>query len=518
MRRLYFFDTTLRDGEQSLGITLNVREKLDIARQIVKLGVDVIEAGFPASSPGDFEAVRIITREIKGAVICGLSRSVPNDIDLCAEALRGAEYPRIHTGIAVSPIHMEKKLRLSPDQVIEMAVGAVKHAKKYMNDVEFYAEDAFRSNREFLVKILTKVIDAGATVVNIPDTVGYATPWEYGELVSYVKQHVPNIDKVILSIHCHNDLGMATANSLAGIKAGADQIEGTINGIGERAGNTSLEEVIMAIYTQKKDYGVETKINTKEIAATSRLVSLITGVPVPNHKAIVGANAFMHASGIHQDGVLKDTQTYEIIDPEIIGIPRNQIVLTARSGRHALKHRLQELGYVLPDSQLEQVYESFLLLADKKQEIYDEDLHALMGETKAVPKLFRLKNIAVATSGSQSATATVTIAINDQEEVTDAAIGNGPVDAVFKAIDRITGNQAKLEDFSLRSVSRGTEAQGNATVKISSAQNSYIGRGVNTDIITASAQAYLDAVSKLMERERDKNESKADLPDSPHRA
>lgn len=495
-RELYFFDTTLRDGEQSLGITLNVREKLEIAKQIVRLGVNILEAGFPASSPGDFESVKIIAREIKGVTICGLTRCVKKDIDLCAEALKEAEYPRIHTGIAVSPVHMEKKLRLTPEQVIERAVDAVKYAKSYVNDVEFYAEDAFRSDYSFLVRLLEKVITAGATVVNIPDTVGYATPWEFGELIAYVRENVPNIDRAKVSIHCHNDLGMATANSLAGIIAGADQVEGTINGIGERAGNTSLEEVMLAIYTQKERYGINLRVNTREIAATSRLVSTITGVPVPNHKAVVGSNAFVHASGIHQDGVLKETQTYEIIDPEIIGVPRNQIVLTARSGHHALKHRLRELGYSLEDQELDTVYQEFLVLADRKQEVYDEDLHILMGVGIAERSKLRIRNISVVTSGSESATATVTLEC-DGNEITDAAIGNGPVDAVFKAIDRITGNRVKLEDYSLKSVSRGTEAQGNATVRISSDNHQFIGKGISTDIIYASAKAYVDAVSKL---------------------
>jgi 2-isopropylmalate synthase len=495
MRRLDFFDTTLRDGEQSLGITLNVREKTEIARQMVKLGIDVLEAGFPASSPGDFESVKTIAREVKEIVVCGLTRCVEQDIEICAEALKGAANPRIHTGIAVSPIHMEKKLMLKPEQVIERSVASVKLAKKYVGDVEFYAEDAFRSERVFLARLFEKVIEAGATVVNIPDTVGYATPWEFGELVAYIKANVKNIEKVKVSIHCHNDLGMATANSLAGIVAGADQVEGTINGIGERAGNTALEEVMMAIFTQKESYGIELKVDTREIAATSRLVSAITGVPVPGHKAIVGANAFMHASGIHQDGVLKETQTYEIINPEVIGVPRNQIVLSARSGRHALKHRIQELGYNLEDQELDRVYQDFLVLADKKQEVYDEDLHALMGVGMSAPSSMQIRNISVSTTGTDSATATVTLEYQGEEK-TDAAIGNGPVDAVFKAIDRITGNQTKLMDYSLKSISKGTEAQGNATVKIAFADKYYIGKGISTDIIYASAQAYVDAVSK----------------------
>lgn len=502
MRKLYIFDTTLRDGEQSLGITLNINEKLEIARQLVKLGVDIIEAGFPASSPGDLESVRTIAREIKGAVICGLSRAVKQDIDCCAEALREAEQPRIHTGIAVSPVHMEKKLRLTPEQVVETAVEAVKHAKKYVSDVEFYAEDSFRSDPAFLVRILERVIDAGATVVNIPDTVGYATPWQYAELISFLMNNVKNIGSAVVSTHCHNDLGMATANSLAGIKAGVSQVEGTINGIGERAGNTSLEEVIMAVYSQQNIYEVEMGVATREISATSRLVSRITGVPVPNHKAIVGANAFMHASGIHQDGVLKEKNTYEIIDPEIVGVPKNMIVLSARSGRHALRHRLEELGYKPEQYDLETVYKSFLLLADQKKEIFDEDLHVLMGYSEKHNKAMLIKNISVATNGVSMATATITLQLKDKT-ITDAACGNGPVDAVFKAIDRITGTTVKLEDFSLNSVSRGSEALGNAIVKIRTGEAGLVvGSGVSIDVIEASAKAYVDALSKIISYNR----------------
>lgn len=497
MRRLYVFDTTLRDGEQSLGITLNVNEKLEIGRQLVKLGVDIIEAGFPASSPGDLDSVRTIAREVKGAIICGLSRAVERDIDCCAEALREAEQPRIHTGIAVSPVHMERKLRLSPDQVVEAAVAAVKHARKYVEDVEFYAEDAFRSDPPFLARVIEKVIEAGATVVNIPDTVGYATPWEYGELISYVMKNVRNIERAVVSIHCHNDLGMATANSLAGIKAGAGQVEGTINGIGERAGNTSLEEVIMAIYTQRGRYGVETGVNTKEISATSRLVSRITGVPVPSHKAIVGANAFMHASGIHQDGVLKERTTYEIIDPDLIGVPKNRIVLSARSGRHALKHRLEELGYHLGQVDLEVVYQRFLQLADQKREVFDQDLHALMGDAGEESSGIMVKNISVTTTGVSRATATVTLDL-DGDTVTDAACGNGPVDAVFRAVDRLVGERVSLEDYTLKSVSRGREALGDATVKVRYGDAGLVvGRGISTDVIEASARAYANALAKV---------------------
>lgn len=495
MRKLYIFDTTLRDGEQSLGITLNVKEKLAISRQLVKLGVDCIEAGFPASSPGDAESVRTIARQIKGVSICGLTRAVAKDIDVCAEALRDAEQPRIHTGIAVSPLHMEKKLRQSPQQVLETAVAAVKHAKKYVSDVEFYAEDCTRSEPDFLVNVLEGVIDAGATVVNIPDTVGYATPWNYEQFVTYVLTHVKNIDRAIVSIHCHNDLGMATANSLAGIKAGAAQVEGTINGIGERAGNTSLEEVIMAIYSQRSSYGIDlSRIKTKEIAATSRLVSQITGVAIPSHKAIVGANAFMHASGIHQDGVLKSRDTYEIIDPEIVGIPRNMIVLSARSGRHALQHRLEELGYKVLTEDTEEIYKSFLKLADQKGEIFDEDLHVLMGNTAVKYNNIHMIDFTINTDG-ETASASVTMEVNGAV-YSDTSAGNGPIDAIMKAVDRIVGLPVYLEDYSLKSVSHGSKALGDATVKIKYNNSLIIGKGISTNIFEASALAYVNALSK----------------------
>lgn len=496
MRKLYVFDTTLRDGEQSLGITLNVNEKLEVGRQLVRLGVDIIEAGFPASSPGDLESVQTLAQELKGVVICGLTRAVEKDIDLCAEALRKAENPRIHTGIGVSPVHMEKKFRMTPEQIIEQAVSAVKYAKRYVGDVEFYAEDAFRSEPAFLAQVIENVISAGATVVNLPDTVGYANPWEYAELISYVIEHVKNIDHAIVSVHCHNDLGMATANSLAGLKAGASQVEGTINGIGERAGNTSLEEVVMAVYTRRDWYGIESAINTKEIAATSRLVSKITGVPVPDHKAIVGANAFSHASGIHQDGVLKDRGTYEIIQPETIGVPKNTISLTARSGRHALQYCLEELGYRVDGEQLNEVYQKFLQLADRKREVFEQDLYVLMGDSEGGENSLSLQNMSIATSGLDMAMATVSLALQGKE-VTDAACGNGPVDALFNAIDRITGNTAGLEDYSIKSLTRSSEALGEATVKLRYADGHLIvGKGFSTDVIEASAKAYINALNK----------------------
>ncbi|NLN27900.1 MAG: 2-isopropylmalate synthase [Firmicutes bacterium] len=378
MRKLHVFDTTLRDGEQSLPGTLRPEVKLEIARQLVRLGVDVIEAGFPASSPGDMQAVQAIAADVRGVVVCGLTRAVRTDIDKAWEALKRAESPRIHTGIATSPIHMQYKLRKSPDQVLEMAVDAVSYAKRYVSDVEFYAEDATRSDLEFLKRVVSAVIKAGATVINIPDTVGYATPWQFEEMILRLRQEVPELDRVTISVHCHNDLGMATANTLAGIRAGATQVEGTINGIGERAGNAALEEVIMAVYAHRGAYDVRLDVNTREIGTTSRLVAERTGVPVPNYKPVVGANAYSHASGIHQDGVLKKPDTYEIMRPETIGMGRSKIVLTSRSGRHALRARLQQLGYDVQADRLDTLYERFLELADARGLVDDGDLVQLV--------------------------------------------------------------------------------------------------------------------------------------------
>lgn len=378
MRKLHVFDTTLRDGEQSLAATLRPEVKLEIARQLVRLGIDVIEAGFPASSPGDLKAVQAIARDVKGVVVCGLTRAVRADIDKCWEALQPAESPRIHTGIATSPIHMQHKLRKSPDQVLEMAVDAVSYAKRYVHDVEFYAEDATRSNIDFLKRIFSAVIKAGATVINIPDTVGYITPWQFEQMIVRLREEVPELDGVTISVHCHNDLGMATANSLAGIRAGATQVEGTINGIGERAGNAALEEVIMAIYAHSQAYDVQLGINTPEIGRTSRLVAEHTGVGLPNYKPIVGVNAYSHASGIHQDGVLKNPDTYEIIRPETVGMSASKLVLTSRSGRHALRARLEQLGHIVHQERFGTLYERFLELADTQGQVNDSDLANLV--------------------------------------------------------------------------------------------------------------------------------------------
>ncbi|ADY57102.1 2-isopropylmalate synthase [Syntrophobotulus glycolicus DSM 8271] len=382
MRKLDIFDTTLRDGEQSLEKTLNACQKLELAKRIAKLGVNVIEAGFPASSPGDFAAVQKISEEVKGVSICGLSRCVQEDIDCCVRALSGAENPRINLGLAVSPIHMEKKLKLTSAQAMDKAVQSVKYARKSIGEVQFYAEDALRSEFDFLVKILEQVINAGATTVTISDTVGIATPWQLGELVARLKNTVINIDRAKLSIHCHNDLGMATANSLAGILAGADQIEGTITGIGERAGNASLEEVIMALYVQKELYSIDVSINMKEIFKTSKLISMITGVPISRYKPVVGSNAFWHAAGIHQDGMIKEAQTYQLFDPGIIGAPESKIVLNARSGRSAVRYKLQKLGHSYDRKEIENIYHLFLRYADEKSIVTDEEFNELLNDKR----------------------------------------------------------------------------------------------------------------------------------------
>lgn len=508
MRKLYIFDTTLRDGEQSLGFTLKPEEKLEVAKALARLGVDIIEAGFPASSPGDFESVRLIGRQLRDVVVCGLTRAHRGDIDTCAEALKGAAHPRIHTGLATSPIHMERKLRKTPDQVVEMAVDAVRYAKKFVSDVEFYAEDAFRSDREFLRRIFSEVIKAGATVINVPDTVGYASPWEYGELISWLRENVEEMDRVIISVHCHNDLGMATANSLAGIRAGATQVEGTINGIGERAGNTALEEVIMAIYSHRGRYGVELgNVNIREIARTSQLVSMLTGVPVQPYKAIVGSNAFSHASGIHQDGVLKDRSTYEIIKPEDVGFASNRIVLTNRSGRHALKAKLAEMGYALSPEEIDSVYKKFLEVADAKSHVTDEDLAAIVqGKPVHVrEERVKLKSLQASTGGVVSASAVVVLEI-DGAAYEDGATGAGPVDAAFRAIRRLCGVDVELVDYSLRAITSGADALGEAVARLApggrngsaAGAGDVVGRGVDRDVIKASALAFVDAVNKLL--------------------
>jgi 2-isopropylmalate synthase len=499
--RVYIFDTTLRDGEQSPGASMNTDEKLEIARQLVRLGVDVIEAGFPVSSPGDFESVRRIGSEVGDAcVVCGLSRAVPNDIEVAADALASAKRPRIHTGIGVSESHLRDKLRITRETALERAVAAVKLARSLVGDVEFYAEDAGRADPEFLYRMVQEVIRAGATVVNIPDTTGYAYPTLFGALIGGLMENVEGIEDVIVSVHCHNDLGMATANSLAGVAAGARQIECTINGLGERAGNTAMEEVVMALRQRHDVFGCDTNINTREIMRTSRLVSSITGINVQPNKAIVGANAFAHSSGIHQDGVLKERSTYEIIDPAEVGVGGSSIVLTARSGRHALRHRLEELGYSLADQEFEPVYTAFLELADKKKEVYDEDLEALVGEQeRTLREVYHLRSVHVMCGEPGIPTATVELVDREGNQLVDSSYGTGPVDAVYRAINRMIDVENDLTEFSVKSVTRGIDALGEVTIRVRSGDDRvFTGRGAHSDIIVASAKAYTNALNRLL--------------------
>lgn len=505
--RVYLFDTTLRDGEQSPGVSLNVEEKLEIAQQLTRLGIDIIEAGFPVASPGDFAAVKKIAQTIKGAVIAGLCRSNRNDIDRTWEALKEAENPRIHTFVATSDIHLKYKFQKTREQILEQAVDSVKHAKKYCSDVEFSAEDASRSDVDFLVQVVEKVIDAGATVVNLPDTVGYAVPDEFGSFISEIITRVPNIDKAILSVHCHNDLGMAVANSLAGIINGARQVEGAINGIGERAGNASLEEIIMALYTRKSFYKKEININYNEIYRTSRLVSSMTGMIIQPNKAIVGKNAFSHEAGIHQDGMLKNRSTYEIMSPELVGVSRSNLVLGKHSGRHAFKERLNELGYVLGEQELEKAFRSFKDIADKKKEVTNEDIEALVAsKARAIPERFGLEYLHISSGTNIIPTATVKLAI-DNMTFEAAATGDGPVDAACKAVDKITDIYGKMHDYKLNAVSSGKDALGEVVSQIEIDGKIYNGRGLSTDIIEASVKSYINAINKYyFERQRFKEE------------
>jgi len=495
------FDTTLRDGEQSPGASMNTAEKLEIARQLVRLGVDVIEAGFPVSSPGDFESVRAIGLEVGDAVVvCGLSRAVENDIRVAADALSTAKRPRIHTGIGVSPSHLRDKLRIDETTAIERAVAAVKLARSLVGDVEFYAEDAGRADPAFLYRMIEAAIAAGATVVNIPDTTGYTYPEEFGALIAGLYGNVAGIEGATVSVHCHNDLGMATANALAGVKAGARQVECTINGIGERAGNTALEEVVMALRQRSAYFGCDTRIDTHNITRLSRLVSKITGIPVQPNKAIVGANAFAHSSGIHQDGVLKERSTYEIIDPAEVGVGGSSIVLSARSGRHALKHRLGELDIVLGDDEFDQVYQQFLALADKKKEVFDEDLEALVSDSeRATEEVYHLQQVHVTCGEPGIPTATVELITSAGDHVIDASHGDGPVDAVCNAINRIVGVPVEMIEFTVQSVTKGLDALGEVAFRVRSEDGRvFTGRGAHSDIIVASAKAYTNALNRLL--------------------
>ena len=504
--QVFVFDTTLRDGEQAAGTRLGSRDKIVIAHQLAQLRVDVIEAGYPASSPEDFEAVQLISREVAGPAICALSRAVPSDIEACGKALAKARRPRIHTGIGASDIHIAgkfqderygKTLAEKKVKILQMAVDAVKLARQHADDVEFYAEDAGRSEPEYLFEMLEAVIDAGATVVNIPDTTGYTVPEQYGCLIKTIRERVPNIGRVTVSVHCHDDLGMAVSNTLAGVLNGARQVEGTINGIGERAGNAALEEVVMAIRTRADYFQVHTGVVASELYRTSRLVADLLGIRVPPNKAVVGGNAFSHSSGIHVDGFLKERLTYEIMRPEDVGISESKVVLTARTGRHGLRDRLKKLGYTLSQQELNQAYQRFLAVADKKQEVFDEDLVAIVrDELHPVPATYQLDYLHIYSGTSAIPTATVRLRV--KEEVREgAAIGDGPVDAVCKAISSVTRTSAKLVKYEIQAVTSGTEAMGEVTVRLEEAGRKVVGRGASTDVIEASAKAYIDGLNKL---------------------
>lgn len=498
-KKIYIFDTTLRDGEQSPGVSLNLREKMDIAMQLAKLKVDVIEAGFPIASIGDFESVREIAKNVEGPIITALARISKKDIDRAWEAVKYAKNPRIHTFIATSEVHMRHKLRKTRAEVLKLAVEGVKHAKGYLEDVEFSAEDASRSDLEFLYEIFEATISAGATTINIPDTVGYATPQEYGQFIRKIRENVPNIAKARVSIHCHNDLGMAVANSLAAVKNGAEQIECTINGIGERAGNASLEEVVMALYTRKDWYDSVTNIVNNEIYRTSKMVSNLTGMAIQSNKAIVGKNAFAHESGIHQDGVLKERTTYEIMNPVMLGIVQNNIVLGKHSGRHALNDRLVELGYVLSDGELDKAFAVFKNLADKKKEVSDRDLEVLIEQdVRVVPQKWNLGYLHVSSGTTISPTATVRI-VSDEETREEAAVGgDGPIDAAFHVLDKVVGIYPTLQHYSINAVTGGKDAIGEVVTRVEQGGKVYIGRGISTDIIEASAKSYLNALNKII--------------------
>ncbi|WP_141500520.1 2-isopropylmalate synthase [Paenibacillus luteus] len=503
MRKIYVFDTTLRDGEQSPGVNLNTKEKVEIALQLERLGVDRMEAGFPAASPGDLAAVNAVARAVKNSTVIGLSRSREQDIDAVREALIGAQDPCIHVFLATSPIHRKHKLRMEKEQVLETAERSIRYAKKYFDKVEFSAEDAGRTELDFLCEVVEMAIKAGATVVNIPDTVGYLNPLEFGNIFKTLKENVPNIEKIQLSAHCHNDLGMATANSLAAILNGADQIEGTINGIGERAGNTAIEEIAMALATRPDYFGAQTTLNLKEIAKTSRLVSKLTGMVVPGNKAIVGANAFAHESGIHQDGMLKEKTTYEIISPDMIGLKESKLVLGKHSGRHAFREKLIDLGYEIEEEAMNAAFAKFKDLADRKKTVSDEDILALIEEKLIdTPEIFSLETIQVSYGNQSTPSASVRIRKAEGEVVEEAAVGNGSVDAIYNAIDKVTQEAVELEDYSIKSVSQGKDAQGEVHVVLKQEDISAQGRGLSTDILEASARAYIDALNRLIDKRK----------------
>ncbi len=498
MDKVVIFDTTLRDGEQAAGGTLNIQEKLQIARQLDNLGIDVMEAGFPASSPGDMEAVKLISKEVRRPVICGLCRAHPDDIDAAWEGIKNAAHPRIHVFLSSSDIHLLYALKKSREEILGMSREMVKRAKSYCEDIEFSPMDATRTEPSYIYKIVEAAIDAGATTVNIPDTVGYTVPGEYAALIAGIIKNVPNIKKAIVSVHCHNDLGLAVANSLAAINVGARQVECTMNGIGERAGNASMEEIVMALKTRKDFYNVTTNIDTKQIYKTSRLVSELTGFSVQPNKAVVGANAFRHESGIHQDGVIKMPITFEIMDPKDVGIPASSLVLGKLSGRHAFRERLAELGYSLGDDDLMRAFNAFKETADKKKDVTDRDIESLVAEQqRTVSEVYHLDKLQV-TCGAGIPTAAVSLTAPDGRTVADAALGTGPVDALYKAINRIVGVPNKLTEFSVNSVTEGIDAIGEVLIRIESEGVTYTGRGADTDVILAGAKAYMNALNRLL--------------------
>ena len=499
MERVIIFDTTLRDGEQAAGGSLNLQEKLEIARQLEKLGVDVIEAGFPVTSPGDFEAVSLIAKEIRIPVICVLTHADLKAVDQSWEAVKGAERPRIHIVLSSSDIHLFYQLRKSRDEILEMSCNTVARARKYCNDVEFSAMDASRTEPEYIYEILRAVIEAGATTVNIPDTVGYAMPEQFGALIEGVFKNVPNIDRAIVSVHCHNDLGLAVANSLEALRRGARQVEGTINGIGERAGNASLEEIVMTLKTRQVFFDLTTNIDTTQIYNTSRLVSELTGFAVQPNKAIVGANAFRHSSGLHIDGVIKMPVTFEIMDPKSIGIPSSSLVLGKTSGRHAFQERLAELGYSLSEENFSRAFAAFKELADKKRDVTEKDIESIVAEEKrTVTEVYHLDHVEVSCGDHNIPTATVRLIDPDGQSLADAALGTGPVDAVYKAINRIVKIPNKLTEFTVKSITEGIDAIGEVLIRIESDGVTYTGRGASTDIIVASAKAYMNALNRLL--------------------
>ena len=496
MDKLFIFDTTLRDGEQVPGCQLNTIEKIQVAKALEELGVDVIEAGFPISSPGDFKSVVEISKAVTWPTICALTRGVQKDIEVAAQALEYAKHKRIHTGIGTSEYHIKYKFNSTQEEILERAVAATKYAKKYVEDVEFYCEDAGRTDNVYLARVVEAVIKAGATVVNIPDTTGYCLPWEYGEKIKFLFENVKGIQNAIISTHCHNDLGMATANSISGVQNGARQVEVTINGIGERAGNTSLEEIAMILKCHK-GLDIETQINTNKIYPTSRLVSSLMNMPVQPNKAVVGRNAFAHSSGIHQDGVLKGRETYEIMDPKDVGIDENSIILTARSGRAALKHRLSVLGVEVDNGKLDEIYEEFLKLADKKKDINDDDVLMLAGKERSENQRIKIDYLQVTSGVGVKSVASLGLIIAG-EKFEAAASGNGPVDAAINALKQIIKRKMSLQEFTIQAISRGSDDVGKVHMQVEYSGSVYYGFGANTDIIAASVEAYVDAINKFV--------------------